>query len=208
MDAFNVQTTQRHLFIATRQPAMDEDTSQDYFAFIKAVGDSISAAHTTADVRDRLLLRGIAYAALQNFSSAIEDFSIYLTIDSTSALAYWQRAVCQSKLNDFQASQSKNTDMTWANVFSDLSRAISMAPQSAFLYYNRGNLYVQRKDYASAIADYSRAIELDPAMPEAYYNRGLARVESQQTAEGVDDLSKAGELGLYTAYSLIKKYRK
>ncbi len=28
----------------------------------------------------------------------------------------------------------------------------------------------------------------------------------EQTAEGVADLSKAGELGIYQAYSLIKKH--
>lgn len=208
VEAFNAQTALRPLYVAARQPSMNEQKSQVYFDFIESMGDSIALAHTTVGVRDRLLLRGIAYAALQNFSSAIDDFSTYLTIDSTSVLAYWQRAVCQSKMNDFQASQGTSMDMKWANVFSDLSQAIRLAPQSAFLYYNRGNLYVQRNDYANAIADYTRAIELDPDMPEAYYNRGLAKVESKQTAEGIDDLSKAGELGLYTAYSLIKKYRK
>ena len=39
-------------------------------------------------------------------------------------------------------------------------------------------------------------------------NRGLSRLYSNQQAEGVSDLSKAGELGLYSAYSIIKKYRK
>ena len=45
-------------------------------------------------------------------------------------------------------------------------------------------------------------------MAEAWYNRGLARLYSSQQQEGISDLSKAGELGLYTAYSVIKKYRK
>ena len=44
-------------------------------------------------------------------------------------------------------------------------------------------------------------------MAEAYYNRGICRIKLNQQAEGIGDLSKAGELGLYTAYSLIKKYR-
>jgi tetratricopeptide (TPR) repeat protein len=67
---------------------------------------------------------------------------------------------------------------------------------------------VQRKDYARAIEDYTQAITLDPRLAEAYYNRGLALIDSGKTAEGVSDLSKAGELGLYTAYSLLKKYTK
>ena len=37
---------------------------------------------------------------------------------------------------------------------------------------------------------------------------GLARLANKQQAEGINDLSKAGELGLYTAYSIIKRQRK
>jgi tetratricopeptide (TPR) repeat protein len=90
----------------------------------------------------------------------------------------------------------------------DLSAAIRLAPRNAYLYYNRGNVYVRRKDYQQAIADYTQAIALDPRLAEAYYNRGLALIDSDKTTEGINDLSKAGELGLYTAYSLIKKHRK
>ena len=45
-------------------------------------------------------------------------------------------------------------------------------------------------------------------MAEAYYNRGICLIKQNRQDEGIADLSKAGELGLYTAYSLIKKYRK
>jgi hypothetical protein len=44
-------------------------------------------------------------------------------------------------------------------------------------------------------------------MAEAYYNRGLARLANKQQTEGYNDLSKAGELGLYTAYSILKRQR-
>ena len=94
-----------------------------------------------------------------------------------------------------------------ANVLGDLSDAIQLNSQNAYLYYDRGNLYVQRNDYQHAIDDYSRAIELEPNLAEAYFNRGLARLQAKKTAEGIADLSKAGELGLYQAYSVIKKYQ-
>jgi hypothetical protein len=50
-------------------------------------------------------------------------------------------------------------------------------------------------------------LEIDGNIPEAYYNRGLVYLHTNKTAEGVADLSKAGELGIYSAYSVIKKYR-
>ena len=43
-------------------------------------------------------------------------------------------------------------------------------------------------------------------MAEAYYNRGLALIQTGKKAEGIEDLSQAGELGLYSAYGMIKKY--
>uniref|UniRef100_UPI0035A1D314 tetratricopeptide repeat protein n=1 Tax=Prevotella heparinolytica TaxID=28113 RepID=UPI0035A1D314 len=61
--------------------------------------------------------------------------------------------------------------------------------------------------YAKAIDDYTKAIQLNPDLAEAYYNRGLARIYANSKAAGIEDLSKAGELGLYDAYSVIKKYR-
>ena len=90
----------------------------------------------------------------------------------------------------------------------DLTTAIRLSPACAYLYYNRGNVHLQRKDYAKAIDDYTKAIALDGDLAEAYYNRGLAYIDHHDTSRGVSDLSKAGELGLYTAYSIIKKYQK
>ena len=42
-------------------------------------------------------------------------------------------------------------------------------------------------------------------MPEAYFNRGLCLFFSEKKNEAMRDLSKAGELGLYSAYSVMKK---
>ena len=134
--------------------------------------------------------------------SAIKDPSYWLQKDSTSAVAVWLRAVCEA--------QQENIDipLRTADLLEAMTHAISLAPSNAFLYYNRGNAYVQCVDYPNAIVDYSRAIELDANLAEAWYNRGLARIADKQLQEGINDLSKAGELGLYTAYSIIKRYRK
>ena len=154
-----------------------------------------------------LLLRAVAYSGIQNFDNAIDDLSTLQQLDSTSVLAYWQRAACQAKLNEFNASQGTNIELKSANVLSDLCEALKLAPHNPYLFYNRGCLYAQRKDYQHALDDFNRAIELDGNIPEAYYNRGLVYLRAEKKAEGIADLSKAGELGLYDAYSIIKKYR-
>ena len=62
-------------------------------------------------------------------------------------------------------------------------------------------------DFKSAIVDYTRAIELNDRFAEAYFNRGLARIYTGNAEAGLLDLSKAGELGLFQAYSLIKRFK-
>ncbi len=207
VEAFN-RHARRQLYIVCGTPTLGEAQTTQLFAYIDSLGTAISDLQNLKHVQSLLLQRAVAYTVLQNNEDAIESLTTHLLNDSLSVLALWQRASCQTKVNEFQASQGTYIDMKTANVLMDLSAAIRLAPRCAYLYYNRGCVYVQRKDYTRAIEDYTQAITLDPRLAEAYYNRGLALIDSGKTAEGINDLSKAGELGLYTAYSLLKKYTK
>ena len=207
VDAFNQISGSRTIFLSCDQETVGESRMKRTFEYIDSLSTIIDQAKTTAKVAPLLLLRAVAYASIQNFDNAIDDLSICLQIDSTSSLAYWQRAVCQAKINEFNASEGTNIDLKSANVLGDLSDAIALAPQNSYLYYNRGNLYALRGDYQRAIADYSQALILNQDLAEAWYNRGLSKIFAKHVEEGIEDLSKAGELGLYQAYSVIKKYR-
>ena len=207
VETFNQISKARQIYVSCDQTKLGEQDMKQTFAYIDSLSHVIETTKTTVDVKSNLLLRAVAYCSIQNFDNAIDDLSIYLQIDSTSSLAYWQRAVCQAKINEFNASQGTNVELQSANVLGDLSDAIRLAPQNAFLYYDRGNLYAMRNDYQRAIDDYSRAIAIEQDLAEAYFNRGLVRIYAKKTAEGIADLSKAGELGLYQAYSVIKKYQ-
>ena len=61
------------------------------------------------------------------------------------------------------------------------------------------------RDFRAAIADYDEAIRRDPEFAEAYFNRGLSYLSLGNINQGIRDLSKAGELGIYNAYSIIKR---
>ena len=208
VDAFNAQEGKQYqLHIVNSNPALDEQDTKKYFALIDSLTNQIDRRQAIQRMSSLFFRRAIAFSVIQNFDAAIDDLTNYLQSDTTSVLAYWQRAVCQSKLNEFHSAQGTDVRMKTANVLSDLTEAIRYG-ENAYLYYNRGNVYVQRNDYQHAIEDYTRAITLDGNLAEAYYNRGLARIANKQQTEGISDLSKAGELGLYTAYSIIKRYRK
>ena len=87
----------------------------------------------------------------------------------------------------------------------DYDQVIRLAPDFAFAYFNRGNLRCTGRDFRAAIADYDEAIRRDPELAEAYFNRGLAELSMGNATRGIADLSKAGELGLPSAYSIIRR---
>ena len=99
-----------------------------------------------------------------------------------------------ARMNDYQL------------ILADLNKAIDLAPDFAYTYYNRGNIFSSLKDYHAAIASYNESIALEPNLAEAYYNRGLTYIYLGENTRGIADLSKAGELGIYSAYNLIKRF--
>jgi tetratricopeptide (TPR) repeat protein len=92
-------------------------------------------------------------------------------------------------------------------VKSYLDRVIELQTSFAEAYFNRANVSAKLNDFKSAIVDYTTAISLNDCFAEAYYNRGLAKIYTGNTQDGVSDLSKAGELGMFQAYSVIKRFR-
>ncbi len=208
IDAMNQRMRARTVYINNSQEALSESEMSEYFTYIEELGKQIQKTHDTRRAVDLLLQRAVAFTAIQNFESAIDDLSAHLQEDSVCIPALWLRSVCQSRINQFQASEGTNVELKNANVQADLDHALALDSKNAYLYYNRGCLNAYRKDYARAAEDFTRAIAIDANMAEAYYNRGLCAIYQKKVETGVADLSKAGELGLYSAYSIIKKYRK
>ena len=196
-----------NLYLVCNRSSLTEEQSNRYFTLIEKLSDDIAASTDISRVRPMLMKRAAAYMQTQNLDDAINDFTTYISSDSTSAMAFWQRAVCQSMMNDFNASQGIDVQLKNARTLDDFNQAARLNPHSAFILYDRANYYAVRKDYAHAIDDYTAALRIDPNLAEAYYNRGIVRQLSGNTNGGISDLSKAGELGLFDAYSVIRKYR-
>ena len=197
---------ENHIYVTCNSATLSESDAHKYFNLIEKLSESIVETDNLVRDCELLLRRAIAYTVTQNMEDAIADLNAFVQTDSTQALAYWQRAVCQTRLNDFDAAGGIDTQLRTERVLNDYAKALSLASANPYIYYDRANLYALNKNYSRAIDDYNRAIEIEPNLAEAYYNRGLTYIKSGDKAAGISDLSKAGELGLYDAYSIIKKY--
>ena len=198
----------RRINIVCNPKTLSEGETKAYFALIDSLSVRIDAIKDLNREKGLLVQRAVAYTVTQNFDAAINDLTAYIQQDSTLVIAYWQRAVCQSLMNEFAQSQGVESKLKALSAIDDFSRALKLNPANAYILYDRANVYAARKEYKKAVDDYTQAIALDANLAEAYYNRGLVFLYSGEHEKGIEDLSKAGELGLYDAYSVIKKYRK
>ena len=211
VDELNRRRHMRPIYVSNQHAPLDSEHSADYFAYIDSLSTAIDHAHSSRQTLPLLLARAVAYAAVQDNESAIHDLTTYEQMDSLQLLVLWQRAASQQRYNQYAAAEGSRTEAVSGlqsfGVRSDLERALRLSPQNAYLHYNLACLYAEQQDYAQAIDQFTLALKADPHLAEAYYNRGICHLRADHSAEGVADLSKAGELGLYQAYSIIKKYR-
>jgi tetratricopeptide (TPR) repeat protein len=214
LDKFNgTGLLERQVYLASREGALDAED-------IKAIDADVLrlAGRLGKESRNIPLLFAHAFCAAskRDYTAALADLDQALSLDSTYVAALFLRAVVnekqlealQFKKGQGEVSRVQDTRLDYKPVLDDFSRAIAYEPSCGYIYYNRGCIHARIKDIAAALQDYDKAIECQPSLAEAYYNRGLLRVELADYQEGFTDLSKAGELGLYSAYSLIKHFRK
>lgn len=207
VEQLNEQGKADKVYIVCSKEQLDENGSMKMFSMIDKLSADLSVAKDDATRKRILMHRAIAHSVLRDFEAAIGDFTEYISLDDKNSLAYWQRAVCQMEMDEFNASEGKASGNV-RSAEADFSDAIRVNSNNAYIYYNRGNLHAMRQELAKAIDDYTIAIRIDNSMAEAYYNRGIARAKAGNKDAAVQDLSKAGELGLYDAYSVIKRLSK
>ena len=207
-ERFNAERKSDDVYVDCGTRRLDEATSERYLALIGTLSDEIATAESRAAAQHAVFVRAVAYAETQDFEAAISDLTTYIQHNAASAMGYWQRAYCLTRQAEFNAAQGIDAKAMLRSAMSDLDKAIALDPSNAYLYYDRAYLNVANNDYGLAAADYTQAIALDADLAEAYFNRGLVSMHGDNWRDGIADLSKAGELGLYDAYSLIKRNSK
>lgn len=163
--------------------------------------------------------RAMDYLLVQDYQNAISDLDEAVRLNPLSALAYfcransrYRRVLYEQSLDDSwilvenEEAQEPDHKLELDLVLNDYDKALAVYPEFSFAWFNRGNVLLDMKDYRNALASYSKTISLDKDFAEAYFNRGLTYIYLGENDKGLSDLSKAGELGIYVAYNVMKRF--
>lgn len=200
------------LLITNEETPLTEKQVTKHFASIDEQTTAIVNDPSNADKR---FSRSMDFYLVQDWENALEDLTQAILCDGNYFLAYFNRAIIRFKQLEFRKAERTMDEggmklapkaSDYDLIRRDLDKVIELAPDFVYAYYNRANVEVAMNDYRSALADYDKAIEINPKLADAYYNRGLVHIYFGNNRMGIQDLSKAGELGIYSAYSVIKRF--
>ena len=127
-------------------------------------------------------LRGQAYAAIEDYPRAIEQFNRAIAIKPTHDGAYANRGVAYMGQKNYQQG------------LADVEKALQINPNNDTAYQGRSIYYVSIKNFQGAIADANRAISINPVSPESYFIRGLAYIGLNDRAQARSSLQTAATL--------------
>lgn len=212
----NTNTFLSKLYISNADISLTETQISSLFADIDRQTTGISEH---PDDPQYYFARALDFYLLQDFTSAENDLSSALNINSSYWAASFCRAMVRSKMielkkaeqsmdlqNGSSTSEKNTNEPGYQLAINDLTKVIESEPQFAHAYYNRATIEALMNDYHAALVDYDKAISLEKDFAEAYYNRGLVLVFLNRIDDAIKDFGKAGELGIYSAYNIIKRF--
>ena len=191
---------------AVRLGNVGEGTGVETFMAVDSLTNMIAHATDMETAMTLTMLRAVAYSSAQNYQDAIADLNKVLERQPDNFMALWHKAVCEAMMAEYEkTSTPKEAEMRAIGVNNDFGRLLTREPSNALVAYCQGTYYARTGNNVRAIELLTSAIENDPNMPYAYYNRGLVYMKTGEVQKAKRDFSKSGELGLYGAYSLLKK---
>jgi len=182
-----------------RQIVVEENLLQqkDYFESAKeklAMGNledalvDLNAAVDANATSDIYTLRGEMYMQMGNYQKALEDFESAIEIDSMNAVAFYDRSLLNTRLENYDAA------------LNDINNALasqSMKPSDVLtmrnLYAKRGQLNLWLKNWQGAVADYTNSLARDEGSVSAsvYAERAEAYTALGEYQNAINDYTSA-----------------
>lgn len=213
VDVYNVLVVQRVPQLTNEQMQMHLDSIAHFDA-------------TQNQSADAMIRYALDQLTLKDHQSVINVMTLLIDAVPDDPAPYFQRAV--SRVLDYEAGQathgrsnqpsitfSEHTisteylqkKATMQEASRDLLKVLELVPHYVPALFNLGYIYASLGSYEEAIDYYSQTIKAEPALGTAYYNRALCYYAMGEKEKGDRDLSQAGALGLYKAYSIIKRMK-
>lgn len=144
-------------------------------AFARSMQINPSMEKTASDIFESAR----AKFAKSDFKNALAELDQAAKLDPRNGLIYFHRALAKEKLGLLD------------EAITDYDAVIMMKLSLKEAHFNRGTIYLNKKDYKLAISDFNTVISIDPKYDAAFYNRGLAYYNSQQLMAALGDFTAA-----------------
>ena len=174
------------LCITNAEIALNEEQSKQHFASINFYSKMTQDEPGNAFA---YFARGIDFMLVQDFSSAVEDFTKATNLNDTLTLAYFNKAVVLTKqleyetsFGEFDINQSKTVN---------LSSALKDTRQTAPGVNPPSDVKTKSLDYELIFKEYEKVIRLSPKFMYAYYNRANICFVQKDFRNAVTDYSAA-----------------
>lgn len=156
--------------------AADLDETREGIEFrIKQLDEEINSLPKHAEL---YVERGDLHFKLNNFDSAINDFSAAIKLNPTLDKAWFGRGLARGRSGQL------------AKAIDDLSVYIKRNPRSSLAYTKRGVRYIWNDNHASAEKDLRRAIELDSTNAEAHDDLAVILAQRKEYDKAISHLQK------------------
>lgn len=126
--------------------------------------------------------RGYIYRQLEDWESAIIDYTTAISLDPDNSELYNIRAILHDNLGNDEAADR------------DYSNAIEIEPDHGTYYANRGLFYSTRGETDKALDDFNTAIELNPDNYNAYIFRAGIYRDRGDMESALSDYDSAAEM--------------
>ncbi|MCL2074035.1 MAG: tetratricopeptide repeat protein [Marinilabiliaceae bacterium] len=216
--------------ISNYELELTREQSANVFFEIEKINRKIEKA-TNEEKENLYFLRALHYSAVLNLNNAMDDFNKVIELNPNNYLALYSMAYTRFRMVEIikeieaetpdqkqvirmgaigtrtpQNQESDNKIIDYDLVINDLEKVLELNPNFAYAHYNLGMLCCIMRDFEGGIAHFTSAIQSNSKFAEAWFNRGLTSIFLGREIEGTLDLSKSGELGIFKAYNVIKRY--
>jgi len=88
-------------------------------------------------------------------------------------------------------SNVEQRSLRYKKALKTINKAVSIAPNSAAVYYARAVCKYGMKDFVGAVQDYTKVIAIDPSHYQSFYGRGVAKSQMNEYTSAKEDFDVA-----------------